>query len=125
MEGLEDNTIKQTNSCYNKSKEKSNYNSNSNPLVAAVIGFVITKVATTPKVEIDYGTSDIYTQKDMMKLLSNKKEKIRHMKGFELHKVYYAGDKSSNSDSVLKWINELAKRDAWTDDFTECYIFQK
>lgn len=33
MEGLEDNTIKQTNSCYNKSKkEKSNYNSNSNPL---------------------------------------------------------------------------------------------
>ena len=33
--------------------------------VAAVIGFVITKIVTTPKVEIDYGTSDIYTQKDM------------------------------------------------------------
>ena len=29
--------------------------------VAAVIGFVITKIVTTPKVEIDYGTSDIYT----------------------------------------------------------------
>lgn len=37
--------------------------------VAAVIGFVITKIVTTPKVEIDYGTSDIYTQKIWMKLL--------------------------------------------------------
>ena len=46
------------------------------------------------------------------------------MKGFELHKVYYAGDKSSNSDSVLKWINELAKRDGWTDDFTEVIYFK-
>lgn len=44
------------------------------------------------------------------------------MKGFELHKVYYAGDKSSNSDSVLKWINELAKRDGWTDDLLRLYI---
>ena len=32
--------------------------------------------------------------------------------------------KSSNSDSVLKWINELAKRDGWTDDFTEVIYFK-
>ena len=54
------------------------------------IGFVITKVVTTPKVEIDYGTSDIYTQKDMDEAIKVIKRKIRHMKGFELHKVYYA-----------------------------------
>jgi len=66
MEGLEDNTIKQTNSCYNKSKKKKVIIIVIAILcVAAVIGFVITKVVTTPKVEIDYGTSDIYTQKDM------------------------------------------------------------
>ena len=54
------------------------------------------KSGTTPKVEIDYGTSDIYTQKDMDEAIKVIKRKIRHMKGFELHKVYYAGDKSSN-----------------------------
>ena len=32
------------------------------------------------------------------------KRKIRHMKGFELHKVYYAGDKSSNSDDFTEVI---------------------
>lgn len=70
MEGLEDNTIKQTNSCYNKSKKKKVIIIVIAILcVAAVIGFVITKVVTTPKVEIDYGTSDIYTQKIWMKLL--------------------------------------------------------
>ena len=53
--------------------------------VAAVIGFVITKIVTTPKVEIDYGTSDIYTQKDMDEAIKVIKRKIRHMKGFELH----------------------------------------
>ena len=66
MEGLEDNNIKQTNSCCNKSKKKKVIIIVIAILcVAAVIGFVITKVVTTPKVEIDYGTSDIYTQKDM------------------------------------------------------------
>lgn len=125
MEGLEDNTIKQTNSCYNKSKKKKVIIIVIAILcVAAVIGFVITKVVTTPKVEIDYGTSDIYTQKDMDEAIKVIKRKIRHMKGFEVHKVYYAGDKSSNSDSVLKWINELAKRDGWTDDFTEVIYFK-
>ena len=92
MEGLEDNTIKQTNSCYNKSKKKKVIIIVIAILcVAAVIGFVITKVVTTPKVEIDYGTSDIYTQKDMDEAIKVIKRKIRHMKGFELHKVYYAG----------------------------------
>ena len=46
--------------------------------VAAVIGFVITKIVTTPKVEIDYGTSDIYTQKDMDEAIKVIKRKIRH-----------------------------------------------
>ena len=45
MEGLEDNTIKQTNSCYNKSKKKKVIIIVIAILcVAAVIGFVITKV---------------------------------------------------------------------------------
>ncbi len=123
MEGLEDNTIKQTNSCYNKSKKKKVIIIVIAILcVAAVIGFVITKVVTTPKVEIDYGTSDIYTQKDMDEAIKVIKRKIRHMKGFELHKVYYAGDKSSNSDSVLKWINELAKRDGGQMILLRLYI---
>lgn len=44
MEGLEDNTIKQTNSCYNKSKKKKVIIIVIAILcVAAVIGFVITK----------------------------------------------------------------------------------
>ena len=123
MEGLEDNTIKQTNSCYNKSKKKKVIIIVIAILcVAAVIGFVITKVVTTPKVEIDYGTSDIYTQKDMDEAIKVIKRKIRHMKGFELHKVYYAGDKSSNSDSVLKWINELAKEMAGQMILLRLYI---
>ena len=43
MEGLEDNTIKQTNSCYNKSKKKKVIIIVIAILcVAAVIGFVIT-----------------------------------------------------------------------------------
>ena len=86
MEGLEDNNIKQTNSCCNKSKKKKVIIIVIAILcVAAVIGFVITKVVTTPKVEIDYGTSDIYTQKDMDEAIKVIKRKIRHMKGFELH----------------------------------------
>ena len=125
MEESEDNNIERLNIYSNKSKRKKVLIIVISVLcIVTVAACVITKIITTPKVEIDYGTSDIYTQKDMDKAIKVIKRRIKSMKGFELHKVYYVDDKYCNSDSTLKWINDLAKIDGWTEEFTQVIYFR-
>lgn len=125
MEESEDNNIERLNIYSNKSKKKKILIIVISVFcIVTVAACVITKIITTPKVEIDYGTSDIYTQKDMDKAIKVIKRRIKSMKGFELHKVYYVDDKYCNSDSTLKWINDLAKRDGWTEEFTQVIYFR-
>ena len=40
------------------------------------------------------------------------KRKFKHMKGFELHKVYFVDDEFS--ESTLQAVNEKGKKQGWT-----------
>ena len=54
--------------------------------------FMIRDASNSSKVEVDYGTSSVYTKKDMDDAVKVIKGKFRRMKGFELHKVYFVED---------------------------------
>ncbi len=46
--------------------------------------FIIRNASNSSKVEIDYGTSNVYTKKDMDDAVKVIKRKFRRMKGFDL-----------------------------------------
>ena len=45
------------------------------------------------------------------------KRKFKHMKGFELHKVYFVDDEFS--ESTLQAVNAKGKKQGWTEKFTQ------
>ena len=50
------------------------------------------------------------------------KRKFKHMKGFELHKVYFVDDEFS--ESTLQAVNAKGKKQGWTEKFTQVVYFQ-
>lgn len=50
------------------------------------------------------------------------KGKFRRMKGFELHKVYFVEDETS--ESTLEIVNAKGKKQGWTETFTQVIYFQ-
>lgn len=84
--------------------------------------FMIRDASNSSKVEVDYGTSSVYTKKDMDDAVKVIKRKFRRMKGFELHKVYFVEDETS--ESTLEIVNAKGKKQGWTETFTQVIYFQ-
>ena len=57
------------------------------------------------KVDIDYGTSSIYSKKDLEDAVIQLKCDFANFEGCKLHNIRYAGDSEVN-DANLKWVNE-------------------
>lgn len=89
-------------------------------IIAAL--FIIRNRAASSKIEVDYGTSSVYTKKDIDDAVKVIKREFRSMKGFELHKVYFVEDKTS--ESTLQIVNAKGKKQGWTEIFTQVIYFQ-
>lgn len=77
----------------------------------------------TKNVEIDYGSSELYTKKDMDKAVELIKGEFRTWEGCELHSLSYSSDEYNNEKNIA-WMNELGKRNSDNEVFTECMMFE-
>ena len=91
-------------------------------IIIIVALFIIRNAAVSSKIEVDYGNSSVYTQKDMDDAVKVIKRKFRSMKGFELHKVYFVEDETS--EKTLQTVNAMGKKQGWTETFTQVIYFQ-
>ena len=70
------------------------------------------------EVEMDYGSSDIYTLEELEEAAVQIKGKFASWEGCELHSLRYAGDEC-NSEENIQWMNELAEG----QNFVQCAEF--
>ena len=77
----------------------------------------------TPEVRIDYGTSSIYTQKDMNAALELIKKEFDTWNGCEMHSISYSSDDEC-SESNIAWMNELEAANDEKKIFTQCIMFK-
>lgn len=59
-----------------------------------------------PEVEIDYGTSGLYTEEELKEAVTQIKCSFASWEGCELHSLRYAGDEANNEEN-LAWLNSL------------------
>lgn len=90
-------------------------------VVAAMI-FLLTFNQAAAKIEIDYGSSEIYSQPDMDAAIKIIKKRFGKWKGCKLHNIRYAGDDCNNAEN-LKWLNEIAPGQGYAPNFTQCIEF--
>lgn len=76
-----------------------------------------------PEVRIDYGTSSIYTQKDMNAAIELIKKEFDTWNGCELHSISYSSDDEC-SESNIAWMNELEAANDEKKIFTQCIMFK-
>lgn len=74
-----------------------------------------------PKVEIDYGNSELYTQEDMDAAIQVIEAEFATWEGCELHSLTYGGD-AACSDENIEWLNGLEMKEQ-TEPFTQCILF--
>ena len=69
-------------------------------------------------VPVDYGTSDLYSQEEMDKAITEFKKEFENWDGCKLSSIRYAGDECSNEDTI-KWVNEISDG----KNYTQCIEF--
>ena len=69
-------------------------------------------------VEVDYGTSELYSHSTMRSAISLIEQEFSSWEGCELHNIRYASD-DCNSEENLKWMNELEEG----KNYTQCIEF--
>ena len=58
-------------------------------------------------VKIDYGTSAVYSKKDMDAAIKIIKKEFEAFEGCELHSLSYVSDKKCNTAENIAWMNRL------------------
>lgn len=76
----------------------------------------------TSNVKIDYGTSSVYSQKEMDAAIDVIKKQFRSFAGCELLSLSYISDEECNGADNVKWMNELRTEDQ-KETFTQCIAF--
>lgn len=71
------------------------------------------------KVDIDYGSSNIYSQSDMDAAIKLIKNEFATWEGCKLHSIRYTSDEC-NSEENIKWMNDLGDENT---EFTQCIEF--
>ena len=69
-------------------------------------------------IDIDYGTSEIYSKEDMDAAIDLIMNEFNGWKGCEMHSIRYASD-NFNSKENIKWVKELGEG----KEYTECIQF--
>lgn len=76
------------------------------------------KTEETTEVEIDYGSSKLYSGQEMEEAIAQIREEFDTWEGCELHSIAYAGDQCSSRENI-KWLNSLVDG----SPFTRCMEF--
>ncbi len=76
------------------------------------------KTAEKQELQIDYGTSLLYTEEEMDEAIALIREEFDTWEGCELHSIRYAGDDCNSSENI-EWLNELGDG----VEFTQCIEF--
>ena len=66
-----------------------------------------------PEVQIDYGSSKLYSREDLNDAIVQIKCRFATFAGCELHSLTYAGDDASNEEN-LRWVNSLDEAAGYT-----------
>ena len=75
-----------------------------------------------PKVEIDYGNSELYTQEDMDAAIQVIEAEFATWEGCELHSLAYGGDAACSDENIecilfsSSFHSPVEQRDAWNAD---------
>lgn len=78
--------------------------------------------ADTGNVKIDYGTSAVYSKKDMDAAIKIIKKEFEAFEGCELHSLSYVSDEKCNTAENIAWMNRLKSKDD-PEAFTQCIAF--
>ena len=76
-----------------------------------------------PEVEIDYGSSELYTTEEMDEAIALILEEFNTWEGCEMHSIRYFSDEC-NSGEFVAWMNELAEAREPGTTFTQCIAFR-
>lgn len=76
----------------------------------------------TSNVKIDYGTSSVYSQKEMDAAIDVIKKQFRSFAGCELLSLSYMSDEECNDADNVEWMNALRTEDQ-KEAFTQCIAF--
>ncbi len=90
--------------------------------LAMIFLFTGCEKGDTSKVSIDYGTSAIYSKAEMDSAIDIIKKQFRSFNGCELYRLSYMSDEKCNSESNIKWMNDL-RPDGSKEVFTQCIAF--
>ena len=77
-----------------------------------------------PKVEIDYGNSELYTQEDMDAAIQVIEAEFATWEGCELHSLAYGGD-AACSDENIEWLNGLEMKEQTGAFYSVHPVFQQ
>ena len=72
--------------------------------------------------DISYGSSQIYSQEDMISAVNLITDEFNTWEGCELHSIRYTSDDCNSRDNIA-WMNELAKAQGLDIVFTQCIEF--
>ncbi len=78
-----------------------------------VLVFALSACGGGTEVDIDYGSSDIYSQEDMDEAIAAIEKEFSTWSGCELHSIRYAGDDCSSEENI-EWMNELGDNAGYT-----------
>lgn len=81
------------------------------------------KKQDTAAVEIDYGSSELYTKEDMDEAIKLIQEEFSKWEGCELHSIAYTSDDDCNEDNIA-WMNQLEAEGDAKETFTQCIQFK-
>ena len=81
------------------------------------------KKQDTAAVEIDYGSSELYTKEDMDEAIKLIQEEFSKWEGCELHSIAYTSDDDCNEDNIA-WMNQLEAAGDAKETFTQCIQFK-
>ena len=77
----------------------------------------------TTEVEINYGSSTIYTQEDMDAAIQVIQDQFKTWEGCELHSLTYGSDEACNVETIA-WMNDLEAANGADETFTQCIMFE-
>ena len=83
-------------------------------LLVLLLGLVIIDKTHTPKVNVSYGNSVIYSTEEIDAAVQAVKEDFKNLDGCKLYSLSYAGDQDNEEE--IKYINEFGKYD-------KCIVF--
>lgn len=73
-------------------------------------------------VKMDYGTSAVYSKKDMDAAIKIIIKEFETFEGCELHSLSYASDEECNTAENIAWMNQCKAKDD-PEVFTQCIAF--